>query len=668
MPSTAGGAASSSGGGSGSGASTCACTNTLHEGSYVLRCASLACANWYHYRCTGFTPSSAAHHWRCGSCRVRAMMPLADVISMGGGVRLLRAQRSGESSVTLRWSSALAGVSYAPSPTSSSSSSSAAAAAAATTVPARLVCMEGGNEAELDCLWPAHATLTVNGMAINVPRPPQGHRSAPLLDVTTLLRPARDGPNEVVVKIPHVGVVGSASFYAAAVEIRTLDRDGIMRGILRDRCLDVNFARLALVAQLELARRPGGTWCGIAGAGLSGVRPLWEATKGGRLGAAVAATPLRPASFLLSPSPAIAAAREAVSAAEAAGTEGTVKCAYGAIEEADVFVDSLSLSFRDAASFAPIAIPVRGDACGHAQCIDLSTYLRLNEGASAKWRCPVCKRPLMPSQLWVDTYALGLMRAIAAGTAGGEGAAGEALLQKTLLGTPGEGVGPFNIPLAGVPLSPAAASRGVEMLGEHEWRVKGGGAGGAAGAGAGAGAGAPLSSPTLSVSSGTGSGSGGAAGAARGGAGGGMGDDDFEDSDDDAPGPFVRRTQAPAVALEGAAATDPMPSPTLSVTSSTSSNALSSGSSVQIMPAASGAQAPAAAAGAAAAAPAPDAAVGSRRPVTLLVIDDSDDESSAQPASKRANYPPSVAAAAASSTGASGAPQRAPPTPLIILE
>jgi hypothetical protein len=43
--------------------------------------------------------------------------------------------------------------------------------------------------------------------------------------------------------------------------------------------------------------------------------------------------------------------------------------------------------------------------------------------AWAEARAPA-ERPLVPSQLFVDTYALGLMRSVAAGTVGEEGVVG----------------------------------------------------------------------------------------------------------------------------------------------------------------------------------------------------------------------------------------------------
>ena len=58
-------------------------------------------------------------------------------------------------------------------------------------------------------------------------------------------------------------------------------------------------------------------------------------------------------------------------------------------------------------------IPVRGDTCLHPQCLDLASYLAMNSGPSPRWKCPLCRESLMPHQLWVDSFACLVLRALA---------------------------------------------------------------------------------------------------------------------------------------------------------------------------------------------------------------------------------------------------------------
>lgn len=122
-------------------------------------------------------------------------------------------------------------------------------------------------------------------------------------------------------------------------------------------------------------------------------------------------------------------------------------------------MEEVPLRFRDPLTLRPIAVPVRGDACTHIGCMDLRTYLSTNSGPTAKvrrgclcaaaksltvclcpirrirnvqprachislahrlqWKCPLCKKPTYPAQLWVDSLQLAIMMSIASGASSG---------------------------------------------------------------------------------------------------------------------------------------------------------------------------------------------------------------------------------------------------------
>ncbi|EGG00192.1 uncharacterized protein MELLADRAFT_112073 [Melampsora larici-populina 98AG31] len=64
------------------------------------------------------------------------------------------------------------------------------------------------------------------------------------------------------------------------------------------------------------------------------------------------------------------------------------------------------LTLLDPISQKLIKVPVRGNGCDHLECFDLNTFLKDNQGARGRWKCPVlgCIETCKPGSLWVDEW------------------------------------------------------------------------------------------------------------------------------------------------------------------------------------------------------------------------------------------------------------------------
>ncbi|GAA5796224.1 hypothetical protein HPULCUR_001594 [Helicostylum pulchrum] len=67
-------------------------------------------------------------------------------------------------------------------------------------------------------------------------------------------------------------------------------------------------------------------------------------------------------------------------------------------EDADIIMESETLSTKCPLAFTRIVTPIRSKSCNHLQCFDASTFLTMNE-QTPTWSCPVCYRPI---KSWED--------------------------------------------------------------------------------------------------------------------------------------------------------------------------------------------------------------------------------------------------------------------------
>ncbi|PAA84618.1 hypothetical protein BOX15_Mlig022211g1, partial [Macrostomum lignano] len=75
---------------------------------------------------------------------------------------------------------------------------------------------------------------------------------------------------------------------------------------------------------------------------------------------------------------------------------------FGSLSSGDCQVAKQPASLTCPISMTRIVRPVRGVLCRHLQCFDAASYLSVNR-SRLDWRCPCCKLPTQPRQLYVDT-------------------------------------------------------------------------------------------------------------------------------------------------------------------------------------------------------------------------------------------------------------------------
>lgn len=78
-------------------------------------------------------------------------------------------------------------------------------------------------------------------------------------------------------------------------------------------------------------------------------------------------------------------------------------------------IDAITVSLLCPLLMTRIVVPCVGLDCGHLQCFDGSSYLRLNESTSQpRWRCPVCNKYLGVDKMRVDLFTVDLLERVPA--------------------------------------------------------------------------------------------------------------------------------------------------------------------------------------------------------------------------------------------------------------
>ncbi|KAI7895266.1 PINIT domain-containing protein [Mucor mucedo] len=67
-------------------------------------------------------------------------------------------------------------------------------------------------------------------------------------------------------------------------------------------------------------------------------------------------------------------------------------------EDADISMESETVSTKCPLAFTRIVTPIRSKSCNHLQCFDATTFLTMNE-QTPTWSCPVCQRRI---ETWED--------------------------------------------------------------------------------------------------------------------------------------------------------------------------------------------------------------------------------------------------------------------------
>ena len=429
----------------------CLCGSIIRPLAPAVRCSSLTCGVFAHPECLLYTPQSrVSTRWRCPTCRAAMMMPFSIVLNVGGATPTLvwkSAPRLPIGSLTPSY------VDRAKGPFDSSWLHPAG-----NEYSVRLICMDLKLEHEAICTWPQNFSLFVNDNPINVPQAAPGARSAPLLDISSMciaekINVVRLRPHEIRSTVTTSADRPFPSTHCILTPIvKAVSITEIINFMLEDRCLDVNFAKLAMRASLEISRRPGGHWKGVSSYDLCGIRSLWEHERKG--------CTMR------------ASTRDSIVLNKVIEEEKLTGSTQPILETNDVEVEneSFSLTLRDPVSMLPLGIPVRGDACKHTQCIDLSAFLRMNKASSApRWKCPICSRPLMPHQLWIDSYMCLIIRSVM----NGKNSSTDVEVSTILSSTPSDEkvrIGPLGLSNDGLGIPSYLATAQIEIL-DDEWRL-----------------------------------------------------------------------------------------------------------------------------------------------------------------------------------------------------
>ncbi|CAD5209567.1 unnamed protein product [Bursaphelenchus xylophilus] len=92
-------------------------------------------------------------------------------------------------------------------------------------------------------------------------------------------------------------------------------------------------------------------------------------------------------------------------------TRNMIKKLLGGGEEDDIAMDVCRISLLCPLARILMKTPARGKSCTHLQCFDLTNYIMMNE-KRANWKCPVCNRQTLPSELVVDYYFVEIINKI----------------------------------------------------------------------------------------------------------------------------------------------------------------------------------------------------------------------------------------------------------------
>jgi hypothetical protein len=83
--------------------------------------------------------------------------------------------------------------------------------------------------------------------------------------------------------------------------------------------------------------------------------------------------------------------------------EGLKKVKNLFADDNEVLATKTKLTLTDPLLLTRIKTPVRARTCGHFQCFDLFSYLKMNERIRT-WTCPICNRPAPFDDLILDEY------------------------------------------------------------------------------------------------------------------------------------------------------------------------------------------------------------------------------------------------------------------------
>ena len=350
--------------------------------SATVTCVSPGCGAVYHKAHIGYPAAEPVNprnrwRWRCVLCRAAAAMPFCEVEMLLAPPQVVHGRTGGVASFTWK------GISMQPGRS------------------LRLLCMVG-YDCSITCQWPMGATLFLNSMGVAVPGSFNGSRLAPLLDVTPLARSS--GENVLVVNAPPSPE--SIVYVALLVAVRTANKDALVRSILNVRTLPLELAAACMRSAFEMPlKAKAAAGAGAAQEPLSrfDIASVWAQTQASRLTQA----------------PTLSSSASAAEIASFAMASSRAAAAADVDDDELLDVSVLSLNLRDPITRAPLRLPVRGDTCEHLQCFDLIPFITMNSLPTARWRCPVCSKLTMPSQLWLDSaVALGVLQTIAEVPAG----------------------------------------------------------------------------------------------------------------------------------------------------------------------------------------------------------------------------------------------------------
>ena len=397
----------------------------------IIMCSAMGCGAVWHRLCVGLPDAAsvpgasapARKPFKCATCRCAQLAPTTSLEAVLN-VSLLRPALPGTADST---------------------------SIASVTMPIEIECggalnslaggviKAGGRSVRVACLnmstggaspslmWPTAGVLTINMSELTL-------TPGAVLDVTNLLR---EGRNSVMLRIPPGGMPaesgvgsGAPSFALVAMLVRDLSPDLLTGALLNTRQLPPRLASLTLAATFGLANSPVQPphWRGLTSLDAAS---LWASVK---LGTA----PVNP----WGEEPAGESSPEVSEVRSDGGGDACV-------------MSNLQLDLRDPISRVLIEVPARGEACTHPQAFDLKNFITTHTKPGAHWRCPVCRRELMPCSLVVDTFQLAVLTEFrargAAGLAACAGETVEATIKRLagLVGDPVLGSGMLRKPPAG---------------------------------------------------------------------------------------------------------------------------------------------------------------------------------------------------------------------------
>lgn len=271
----------------------------------------------------------------------------------------------------------------------------------------RIVCMPGLYKTDEDStynLWPNqnNTDLKINGLAVTLPKTgmdlaPFHNKSAPILDISTIIH--KENVLDILVKD---GIPNTNRYFAVVVTVaKIVSLPHRFQSMAYVRVLNPSFCFLANEVSCELAKRPAGSYLGARNCSLVDVKRIWTREMNSTMR-------LYPQTFPDGmDATAILKLTDKIPGLEATDT---TLAAHGLTTDVDVESERIGFSLRDPITRALIKVPIRADVCKHVSCFDMETYFALNTKPGARYKCPCCNVLAMPSQLFIDSYQLGILR------------------------------------------------------------------------------------------------------------------------------------------------------------------------------------------------------------------------------------------------------------------